>query len=321
MRRILLLASLFAAIAAPGAGAQAPERVYRLAILSPNPTAINSLRSNMLPQLARLGFAEGRNLQVDFRSAEADALPQLASEIAASAPDAIFAVSNLSVDAALAATRTLPIVMFGQDPVGAGYAASLAQPGGQVTGVAILTADLDVKRLELLRDVMPGARRAAVLIHRLARDPALREKSMNALAESAGLALAFHYVSRREEYPAAFAAMRAAGTQMLVVSGNTHFVRDVAAITALAREARLATVCEWQEMAMAGCLLGYGPSLSELQRRSANYMAMLFKGAAPGTLPIEQPANFELGVNMRVARALGITIPEILLLRADEVTE
>jgi putative ABC transport system substrate-binding protein len=295
--------------------------VYRLAVLSPNPRAMEAINAIVLMQLAKQGFVEGRNLRVDARFGEAEALPRLAAELGALSPDAIFASSNLSVETALEATKAVPIIMFGQDPVGSGYAASLARPGGRVTGVAILTADLDVKRLEVLRDVVPAARHVAVLVHRTARDHALRERTLTAMAENTGLALTFHYIDQSQDYRSAFAAMRAAGAQMLVVSANTHFARDVATIAALAAETLLPSVCEWQEMAAAGCLLGYGPSRSELYRLSANYIARIFRGAAPGDLPIEQPANFELGVNMQVARALGATIPPTLLLRADEVTE
>jgi ABC-type uncharacterized transport system substrate-binding protein len=317
MRRIaaviLLLLSAGAALA--------QDKVYRLAVLSPNPQTMESLRTLVFPQLAKQGFVEGRNLRVETRFGEIEALPRLASELAALAPDVLFASSNLSIEAALAASKTVPIVMFGQDPVGSGYAASLARPGGQVTGVAILTADLDVKRLELLRELVPDARRAAVLVHRSARDNALREKTLHEVAVRDGLALSLHYVGRMDEYAPAFDAMRAAGAQLLVVSANTNFARDVGTITSLARDLRLPTVCEWQEMAAAGCLLGYGPSRTELYRLSANYIARILKGAAPGELPIEQPTNFELGVNMQVARALEVAVPPTFLLRADEITE
>lgn len=306
---------------AASAGALAQDKVYRLAVLSPNPATMENLRTIALVQLAKQGFVEGRNLRIEARFGEAETLPALAKELAAAAPDVFFASSNLSVEAALAATRSVPIVMFGQDPVGAGYAQSLARPGGQVTGVAILTADLDIKRLELLRDVVPRARHAAVLVHKTARDNELRERTMNDFGRRAGLAVAFHYVSTTEDYATAFAAMRRAGAELLVVSANTHFSRDVAIIASLAKQASLPTVCEWQEMAAAGCLFGYGPSRSELYRLSANYIARILKGAVPGELPIEQPATFELGVNMQVARALGVTISPTLLLRADEVTE
>lgn len=315
--------AVFALLIAIGlaGNATAQERVFRVAFLSPNPNAIEPVRAIVLPLLARHGFVEGRNLRLDARFGEVEALPRLAVELAAQAPDAFFASSNVSVDAVLAATKAVPIVMFAQDPVGSGYAASLARPGGQVTGVAILTVDLDVKRLELLRDVVPTARRAAVLVHRTARGNDVRETTMNGFARRAGMSMTFHYVSRTEDYGAAFAAMREAGAELLVISANTHFARDVAILAEQAREDRLPTVCEWQEMAAAGCLFGYGPSRTELYRLSANYIARILGGAHPGELPIEQPTNFELGVNMRVARSLGVTIPTTLLLRADEVTE
>lgn len=322
MRRVGHLALLVAALLAPfGTRAQLPDKVYRLAVLSPNPGTMEPIRAVLLTQLAKQGFVEGRNLRVDARFGETAALPALARELAALTPDAIFASSNLAVDAARAATATAPIVMFGQNPVGSGYAASLARPGGQVTGVAILTAELDVKRLELLLDVVPALRRAAVLIHRTAADAEARASALRALGSKAGLALTFHRVAEPGEYAAAFAAMREGGAQALVISANTHFARDVAVLARLAGDARLPTVCEWQEMAASGCMLGYGPSRSELYRLSANYLARIFKGADPAELPIEQPTNFELGVNVRVARGFGIDLPPTLLLRADEVIE
>jgi putative tryptophan/tyrosine transport system substrate-binding protein len=312
---ILLALALLAGLTA------AQERVYRLAVLSPNPATMEAMRTIILVQLAKQGFVDGRNLRVDTRFGEIEVLPVLAKELVAAAPDVIFASSNLSVEAALAATKSVPIVMFGQDPGGSGYAQSLARPGGQVTGVAILTADLDVKRLELLRDLVPGARRAAVLIHHTARDNALRDETLNQVAARHGLVLSFHYIGHAQDYASAFGAMREMGAEFLIVSANTNFARDVTTIASLARELQLPTVCEWQEMAAQGCLLGYGPSRSELYRLSANYIARILKGAVPGELPIEQPANFELGVNMQVAHAVGVTIPPTLLLRADEVTE
>lgn len=319
MRRALALALLGIAACVPLAAAQ--ERVFRVAFLSPNPNAMEPVRAIVLPLLAKQGFVEGRNLRFDARFGEVEALPRLAVELAAQAPDVFFASSNVSVDAVLAATKAVPIVMFAQDPVGSGYAASLARPGGQVTGVAILTVDLDVKRLELLRDVVPAARRAAVLMHRTARGNDVRETTINGFSRRAEMSVTFHYVSQAEDYGPAFAAMRGARAELLVISANTHFARDVAILAEQARKDRLPTVCEWQEMAAAGCLLGYGPSRTELYRLSANYIARILGGAHPGELPIEQPTNFELGVNMRVARSLGVSIPTTLLLRADEVTE
>lgn len=320
MRRgVVICAMLYVLSGTQGAVAQDTAR--RLAVLTLNPAAMDAIRSHVIPQLARQGFTEGRNLRIDVRIGAIDALPGLARELVALSPDVILAIANQAVDAARAASPTVPIVMFGQDPVGAGYAASLARPGGQVTGVAILTAELDVKRLELLRDVVPAAHRVAVLVHKSGFGHELRERTMNAMAAAAKLELTFLYTASSQEYTAAFASMRAAGSQLLVISASSNFSRDVEMLAGLALDARLPTVCEWQEMAASGCLLGYGPSRSELYRLSANYIARILKGAAPGELPIEEPANFELGVNMRVARALGVAIPPALLVRADEVTE
>lgn len=303
-----------------GGRAQTPGKVYRLGVLAATERSIELTRRVTLPELAKLGFVEGRNLIVDPRIGSEAALPGLARDLVAAAPDAIIAVSA-AAGFAREATSTVPIIIFGPDPVRQGLVESLARPGGNVTGVAILATELNAKRLDLLHEAVPTLRRVAALLWRTSPEREASEREMRAVAERLGLELFVFDVGRPEDYPATFAAMRSAAAQALTISAHAELYRDSETLAALALEARVPTVCEWAEMARDGCLLGYGPSLTELRRRLALYAARIFQGMAPGELPIEGPTRFELAVNLKTARALGIEIPPALLARADEVIE
>jgi len=205
-------------------------------------------------------------------------------------------------------------------PVAAGFAATLARPGGNVTGVAMLAPELDGKRLQLLHEAVPGGSRIAAL----AASPdqhAPNLAAMRQVASHEGLALLPFYAAQPEDYPATFAAMRDAGASALQIVSAPQFLTNAATLAELALEARLPTMCEWRSMAAQGCLLGYGPDYTELQRRVADYVARILRGAAPGDLPIEQPTHYELAVNLKTAAALGLTIPQSIVGRADEVIE
>jgi putative ABC transport system substrate-binding protein len=270
-----------------------------------------------MPQLARLGFTEGRNLVVDQRIGDDETLPEKAKELVALKPDAILVVGPEALLAARQATSTVPIVIFGPDPVSLGFADSLAHPGGNVTGVLILIAELDAKRVEKLHEAVPSAQRLAALVP---PSPG-SAKEMLAAAAHAGLELRLYPVSGPAEYAAAFAKMREAGAQALVIGANPRLYRDGAMLAKLALEAGLPTACEWAEMAQLGCLFGYGPDRAELRRRVANYIARIFRGSQPGDLPLEQPTRYELSINLKIAKALGVTIPQSILGAADEVIE
>ena len=202
-----------------------------------------------------------------------------------------------------------------------GYAESYARPGGNVTGVAILGAELDAKRLDLLHEAVPGAKSIAVLYPGFTAGRAASESALRALAAARGLELVIVAAAFPEDYPAAFEAMRAAGVQALVISAGPQFDRDAAVLAALAAAALLPTVCQWARMARAGCLVGYGPDATALRLRLAHQVTRVFRGVSPGELPIETPTRFEFAINARAARALGILIPPALLARADEVIE
>ncbi len=316
-REIIVAAGALTAFVAP---ARAQERMRRIGLLSV--AGVESIHRYMVPELAKLGFVAGRNLEIVERSAEGDAarLPALARELVAARVELIVAVTNAAIGAARDAAPGLPIVMSfaGQDPVAAGFAASLARPGGMVTGVSFLGGETDIKRLEILRSALPASRRFAYFA-----PPAepWRDREMQAVAASLDVEVAIARPARPDEIEAAMAGLAASSPTGLVVSSYPVFVRDIAAIAARATAAGMATICEFREMAREGCLIAYGPNLRTLRRRTAHFVARILNGAAPGELPIEQPDVFELTVNLRTAGALGLELPPAILALAEEVIE
>jgi putative ABC transport system substrate-binding protein len=301
------------AATAPFAG----EKLYRLGIVG---TQVPQIQGAMLQELAKLGFSEGRNLVLDRRVGDTAALPDLARELVLAKPDAIYVAGTDALRAASAATNIVPIVQLGPDPVRVGLAASLARPGGNVTGVAILGAELDGKRLSLLHEVVPDARPIAALVWPWgARQTS--EQEMRAVAAQSHVDLLVFEAAGPEDYPAAFARMRAAGVEGVVLMATPVFYRDGALILRLAVQTGLPTVCEWAEMVQDGCLIGYGPNQPEVYRTVAHYIARILEGTAPSDLPIEQPTHYDLAVNLKTANKLGLAIPPWILARATEVIE
>ena len=300
---------------------QEPDRIYRLGVLSVSPGTLQRLRAVMFPELARLGFTEGRNLVVEARFGPMEELPGLARQLAAANPDAIIAAGN-AIGAVRQATSTTAIIgsFIGEDPIAAGFAATLARPGGNVTGVAMLAPELDAKRLQLLHEAVPGVSRIAAL----AVSPDQHAPNLAAMRQAAsheGLALLPFYAAQPQDYPATFAAMRDAGPIALQIVSAPQFFTNASTLAELALEAKLPTMCEWRSMAAQGCLLGYGPDYAELLRRVADYVARIFHGASPGELPIEGPTHYEFAINLKTAKTLGLTLPPVILARADEVIE
>jgi putative tryptophan/tyrosine transport system substrate-binding protein len=301
------------------AQAQTPGRVYRLGHLANTPFAANAAREIILPELAKLGFVEGRNFVFDPRVGEAAAMPGLMIDLLAARPDVVIAVGEAAMVAAAASTRTVPIVGFGADAVLLGLAKSYAQPGGNVTGVSILIGELEVKRLSLLREAAPDRRRVAALVSATQRQ--FSEPAMRKAAAGFGIELLVFSVASSTDYPAAFAAMRAAGAEALLIGAAPELFRDGKQLAGLALEAKLPTMCEWAEMAHAGCLIGYGPNRVALRRRLAAQVALIFRGTAPGDVAIELPTVYEFALNQKIANALGVAIPLSVLAKADEVIE
>ena len=316
MHRRIFLTGLLSATTFPlAARAQARDRVYRLGHLANSSDSEAYTRQITLPELARLGFVEGRNLVFDARTGDPASLPGLMLELLAGKPDVVVAVGPALAPAG-AATRTVPIVTFGFDPIELGLAAGYARPGGNVTGVVI--GRLEAKRLSILLEAAPDRRRVATLV------PAVggaTEIELRKAAAELGVELLVFPVLTPSDYPTAFAAMRMQGAQALVIGATPQFQRDGKQLASLALEAGLPTICEWAEMANAGCLLGYGPNRVALRKRMAEQIAKIFRGAAPGDIPIEQPTVFEFAVNLKTAKSLDVKIPITVLTRADEVVE
>lgn len=304
-----------------GVAAQEPGRVYRIGVLSPSLGSIESVRRNTLPELAKLGFVEGHNLVVEERSSDgvSERLAPAARELAALNLDAVVAVSNPAIVAMKQAAPRLPIVMSfaGDDPVLSGFAATMARPGGMITGTSMLGIEGDAKRLQLLRDAVPGARRLGYL------SPSRPDRQNRVRGEITALGIDLVIVNAEslETYPAAIAELRARGVDAVAIAAYPVFARDAATLAALMAEAGLPTICEWREMARDGCLLAYGPNNRELRRRAASFLARILRGQAPGDIPIEEPNVFELSVNLVTARRLGIELPGQILARAEDVVD
>jgi putative tryptophan/tyrosine transport system substrate-binding protein len=320
-RAAALFLSFMALLAGPAAAQVAEPTMHRLGVLGATERSDELTRNATLPALAKLGFVEGRNLVVRISTGQPDQMPRLTAELLAWKPQVIIAIGGDVVTAAAKATGTVPIVAFGPDPVALGLAQNTARPGGNVTGVVILASELDAKRLHLLREMLPRARRMASLLRPAWPTREASERAMKEVADATGLELRSFSAGGAVPYAAAFAAMHEAGMEAVAISADPYYYRDTDELMALARQHRLPAVCQWAEMAKAGCLLSYGPSLPTTRRRVAGYVAAILRGASAAELPIEQPTNFELVLNLGVAAELGIDIPPAMLARADEVIE
>lgn len=300
--------------------AETAERTWRIGVLTPVDDSI--LRSVMLPYLATRGFVEGRNLVVDVRIGTAEQMPELAQALVGDKPDVIIANSDWALYPARAATGIIPIVAapIGQDPVRAGVAESWAHPGSNVTGVCLIAPELEIKRFSLLREALPSVHRIAVLSnHRKVVEAGFLP--LRKAAAEAQLELVEIWVESPNEYDTAFAAMRAAGAAALVIVPTPEIYRDTEQLGLLAVKNRLPTIGGFRESAQAGLLIGYGPSLRELGRQAAGHVERILNGAQAGELPFQGPTHFDFAINMRTAKALGLTIPPSLLVGADELIE
>jgi ABC-type uncharacterized transport system substrate-binding protein len=267
---------------------------------------------------------KGQDAALEIRNADGrpERLPGLAAELVRFKVDIILAQSNPAIAAAQKATTSIPIVMvLASDPVALGFVASLARPGGNITGLSIQTLDTAGKRLQLLKEAVPNLSRITALW-----DPDFvggRELFRAAEAAAPGLGLQLQLVAARGpgELDGAFAAMRRERAGAVVLVGSPTLFAHRSRIAELAVKHRLPTVCAVREYAEAGCLIGYGPSLIDQYGRAAYFVDRILKGAKPADLPVEQPTKFDFVINLRTARALGLTIPRPLLLRADKVIE
>jgi putative ABC transport system substrate-binding protein len=315
-------------LAAPlAAEAQPAPRNARIGYLATNLATTPHLQDAFRQGLRDLGYVEGRNLVIEYRSAEgkSDRLAVLAAELVALNIDVIVAPGTPQALAAKQATRTLPIVFAtAADPVGSGLVTSLARPGGNVTGLSILAPALVGKRLELLTQALPGVSRVAVLWQPGGHD----ERTDNDILKEAGVAarvlgvrLQFVEVRGPADFDRAFSDMTRARAGALTVLTGIMFLNERRRLVDLTAKNRLPAVYGGRDFVDAGGLLSYGPNLGDLYRRAATYVDNILKGAKPGDLPVEQPTKFELVINLKTAKALGLMIPPSLLQRADQVVE
>jgi len=279
-------------------------------------------RAAFFRRLAELGYVEGKNLVVEYRSARGDpeALPFLARELVDLKVDLIVTAGAEPTRAARDATRTIPIVMlFATDPVGSGLIASLARPGGNVTGMSNNSSDLGAKRLQLLKEALPDIRTVAFLFDSAVFSSAPETETMQAAARALGLVLTPVDVGGADDLTTAFASIRRIRPDALLTLADLRLITYREIIAEFAREQRLPNMSGYRESALAGDLMSYAPSFPELARRAAGYVEKILRGARPADLPVEQPTRFNLVINLKTARFLGITVPPSLLLRADEI--
>jgi len=269
-------------------------------------------------------FVEGQNVAITFRWAEGryDLLPALVAELVKRKVDCILAAGGPpTVVAAKAATTSIPIVFIANNPVELGIVASLDRPGGNLTGIGLLVADLVAKQLEFLKEVVPQASALAYLQNPKSPTAALNEGSVRDAARTLGIKLNIIHASAEVELDKAFEAVAALGSRGIIVEGDPYFDSRRERIIALATHHSVVGCYPWREYAALGGLMSYGSNLPDAYRQSAHYVGRILKGAKPADLPVERPDKFELVLNLKTARALGITIPPTLVARADEVIE
>ena len=303
--------------------AQQVGKVYRVGMLETTPMAMNAANLDAFrQQLRELGYVEGRNLIIEYRSADgrSERFAGLAAELVNMKVDLIVTRGSLATQAAKNATRTIPVVMANVgEPLQ--FVASLARPGGNITGLSSLIVDTETKRLGLLRELLPGSKRIAVLINLDNPASRLQWKELETAAPSMGVKLQLLDVREPDGLEPAFAAANQQHADGLIGGQDGLFIAYRKQVAELAAKYRLPAIYRSMEAVEAGGLMAYGANYPDLYRRTAVYVDKILKGAKPGDLPIEQATKFQLVINLKTAKALGITIPPPLLLRADEVVQ
>jgi len=326
-RRRFLVAAGTLVLAPLAAEAQPAQKAYRLGFLSsgraPGAADANRHLAALSERLQELGYAQGTNIAIEARYAEGklERLPALAAELVALDVDAILAAGNPAVNAARRATTGIAIVMISADPVAAGFVPSLSRPGANLTGLSV-DAGLAIwgKRLQLLKECAPAIRRVGVLSRTGGRQGAW-VRPLDAVASRLGVSLVHAATSSERDFPAAFDALAAARADALLTSDTPLHVQYRKLIIEFAARKRLPAVFAYAEAAVDGGLLAYGVDITAVYRDAAAYVDRILRGARPADLPIEQPTTFELVVNLKAAKALGLTIPPSVLLSADRVID
>jgi putative tryptophan/tyrosine transport system substrate-binding protein len=319
---VLALATLAGSLTA---GAQPTAKVSRIGVLSPGaPSTSSQLDAAFTQGLREQGYVEGQNAVVERRFAEgrAERISEIATELVRLKLDVIVTSTDVAIAAVKRQTQTIPIVMANStDPVGTGFVANLARPGGNVTGLTGISPELSAKRLELLKEVVPGLSRVAIMWNPDDRGAVLDYKEAENAARSLGLQLQSVEVSRADDFDRAFSVLTTGRTEALIIIGSALAFTNRDQLASWAQKNRLPSMYGQRAYVDAGGLIAYGPSLAEQWRRAATYVGKILNGAKPGELPVEQPTQFELVINLKTAKALGLTLPPSLLRRADQVIQ
>ena len=323
---VVALLALGVAAAPLAAEAQQAGKVYRIGYLStPTRESVEHGLQAFLRKLRELGWVEGQNLTIEYRWAEGNVerLPDLAAELVRRKVDVIVAPAGSAALAAKNATSSIPIVMiFPSDPVEMGLVASLSRPGGNITGTTLTPGpEIFGKQLQILKETIPHASRVAILSN--PADPSFATQVREVEATARSLRIRLQHVEARgpEEFDNAFAAMAQERAEALLVAGTSTFLAHRSRLAELAVKGRLPTMYSFRENVEAGGLMAYAVNMTDFIGHAAVYVDKILKGAKPADLPIEQPTKFELVINLKTAKALGITIPQSLLLRADELIQ
>lgn len=324
-RRDSILALATLGVASPAAFAQQHGRVWRVGFLSP--VTASSISENVdafLKGMRDLGYVEGKNLLIEWRFADgqSERLPGMATDLAQSKVDVIVAAASPAISAARKATTTIPIVMATTgDPVGSGFVKSLARPGGNVTGLSNMGADIGSKLFGLLYSAVPKLARVGVMVTPTSTIYLEIWESVRTAAARAGVKTSRTEASSPVEIENAFSTMIRAGVDAVIVGASSLFVQRRQQIADLALKYRIPSMFGNSVNVEAGGLMSYGSKVTENYQRAAMFVDKLLKGASPSDLPVEQPVTFHLVVNLKTARALGLTVPQSLVLRADEVIQ
>ena len=319
---IVALALLAGVVAAE---AQVAARAHRVGFLGNSTEALEAnLVGPFREGLRRFGYVEGGNVSIEYRWAEGqyDRFPALIADLLALKVDVIVTAGTPAALAVKRATASVPLVMVAVgDPVGTGLVASLSHPGGNITGLTSISTEMDGKRLELLREVIPGVSHVAVLWNASSPLQVLAEKQTQTAAQGFQMKVLSLGVRGEGDLDGAFATIAREHPGGLLVLADRLFLHHRARIMDFAARQRLPGVHAYRELVVAGGLMSFGPSYADMHRRAAYFVDRILKGARPATLPVERPATFELVVNLRAAKALGLTIPQTVLLRATEVIQ
>ena len=323
MRRRAFIAALGAAAAWPVVARGQPAMPV-IGFLGPaSPAVANPWLGAFVQRLGELGWVEGRNVTIEVRWAEGrgERVAEIAAEFVRQKVDIIATWATAPALAAKSATSTIPIVFaLAADPIGTGLVASLARPGGNATGLSVQNIDLAGKRVELLREIVPNLRRLAIMANVGVPDIAAETHEVQAIARTLGLDVATVEIRQAEDIAPAFETLKS-GTEALFVVGDPLTFTNRTIINAMAQRARLPTMYSMRGFVAAGGLISYGPNYPDMFRRAAELVDRILRGAKPAEIPVEQPTKFDLVVNLKTAKALGLTVPPFLLTRADEVIE